>query len=73
MRGRSNHAITVCRSRRGGTSAGRAERARTEAWSHEEYLVACLQREIPAPGGEGGIRAARVPGRKTRREDPDVG
>jgi hypothetical protein len=63
-------------SRRAGTSAGRAERARTEAWSHEEYLVACLQREIPAceaPGGEGRIRAARFPGRKTRREDPDVG
>ena len=27
-------------------SAGRlAERARAEAWSHEEFLVACLQRE----------------------------
>ena len=38
-----------------------AERARIEAWSHEEYLVACLQREIPAreaPGAEGRIRVA---------------
>ena len=27
-------------------SAGRlAERARAEAWSHEEYLAACLQRD----------------------------
>lgn len=25
-----------------------AERARTESWSHEEFLVACLQREVAA-------------------------
>ena len=25
-----------------------AERARTEAWSHEEFLAACLQREVAA-------------------------
>jgi DNA replication protein DnaC len=39
-----------------------AERARSEAWSHEEFLVACLQREVSAReshGGEGRIRAAR--------------
>jgi DNA replication protein DnaC len=33
-----------------------------ESWSHEEYLVACLQREVAAResrGGEGQIRAAR--------------
>jgi DNA replication protein DnaC len=30
-------------------SAGRlAERARAESWSHEEYLAACLQREVAA-------------------------
>ena len=30
-------------------SAGRlAERARTESWTHEEYLAACLQREVAA-------------------------
>ena len=48
-----------------------AERARTEAWSHEEYLVACLQREVSAReshGGEGRIRAARFPARKSLEE-----
>ena len=48
-----------------------AERARAEAWSHEEYLAACLQREVAARdahGGEGRIRAARFPGRKTLEE-----
>src|SRR6266498_3073800 len=41
-----------------------AERARSESWSHEEFLVACLQREVSAReshGGEGRIRAARFP------------
>jgi DNA replication protein DnaC len=48
-----------------------AERARTENWSHEEYLVACLQREVSAReshGGEGRIRAARFPARKSLEE-----
>jgi DNA replication protein DnaC len=48
-----------------------AERARAEAWSHEEYLAACLQREVAARdahGGESRIRAARFPGRKTLEE-----
>jgi DNA replication protein DnaC len=48
-----------------------AERARTEAWSHEEFLVACLQREVAAReshGGEGRIRAARFPARKSLEE-----
>jgi DNA replication protein DnaC len=53
-------------------SAGRlAERARAEAWSHEEFLVACLQREVAAReahGGEGRIRAARFPARKALEE-----
>jgi DNA replication protein DnaC len=45
-----------------------AERARTESWSHEEFLAACLQREVAAReahGGEGRIRAARFPARKS--------
>jgi DNA replication protein DnaC len=45
-----------------------AERARTESWTHEEFLVACLQREVAAReshGGEGRIRAARFPARKS--------
>jgi hypothetical protein len=45
------------------TSVARlAERARTEGWSHEEFLAACLQREVAAGqahGGEGRIRHAR--------------
>jgi DNA replication protein DnaC len=53
-------------------AAGRlGERARTEAWTHEEFLVACLQREVAARethGGEGRIRAARFPGRKSLEE-----
>ena len=45
-----------------------AERARTESWTHEEFLAACLEREVAARqdhGGEGRIRAARFPARKT--------
>jgi len=57
-------------------SAGRlADRARAESWSHEEFLVACLQREVSAReahGGEGRIRAARLPARKSL-EDFDFG
>src|SRR4051794_33462967 len=45
-----------------------ADRARAESWTHEEYLAACLQREVSAReshGGEGRIRAARFPARKS--------
>jgi DNA replication protein DnaC len=53
-------------------SVGRlAERARAESWTHEEFLVACLQREVAAReshGGEGRIRAARFPARKSLEE-----
>jgi DNA replication protein DnaC len=48
-----------------------AERARAENWSHEEFLTACLQREVAAReahGGEGRIRAARFPARKSLEE-----
>jgi len=48
-------------------SVGRlAERARAESWTHEEFLIACLQREVSARdshGGEGRVRAARFPAR----------
>jgi DNA replication protein DnaC len=53
------------------SAARLAERARTESWSHEEFLVACLQREVAARdahGGEGRIRAARFPARKSIEE-----
>ena len=48
-----------------------ADRARAESWTHEEFLVACLQREVSAReshGGEGRIRAARFPARKSLEE-----
>lgn len=44
------------------------ERARADGWSHEEFLAACLEREVAARqsnGGEIRIRAARFPARKT--------
>ncbi len=44
------------------------ERARAEGWSHEEFLAACLEREVASRqdhGGENRIRAARFPGRKS--------
>ncbi|MEU7769530.1 IS21-like element helper ATPase IstB [Nocardia sp. NPDC049190] len=47
------------------------ERARAENWTHEEFLVACLQREVSAReshGGEGRIRSARFPHRKSLEE-----
>jgi DNA replication protein DnaC len=53
------------------SAARLAERARAENWSHEEYLVACLQREVSAReshGGEERIRAARFPARKSLEE-----
>src|SRR3954468_16057384 len=48
-----------------------AQRARAENWSHEEFLVACLQREVAARESHGGdqrIRAARFTARKSLEE-----
>jgi DNA replication protein DnaC len=48
-----------------------AQQARAEPWTPEEFLVACLQREVSAreaQGGEGRIRAARFPSRKSLEE-----
>jgi DNA replication protein DnaC len=45
-----------------------AQRARPESWTHEEFPAACLQHEVAAReahGGEGRIRAARFPARKS--------
>src|SRR3954447_7377145 len=45
-----------------------AGRARAENWSHEEFLAACLEREVASRqdhGGENRIRAARFPARKS--------
>ena len=54
---------------RGRRPAGRTRPRRV--WTHEEFLVACLQREVSARdthGGEGRIRAARFPARKVLEE-----
>src|SRR5580658_9590092 len=48
-----------------------AERARGEGWTHEQFLAACLEREVAARqsnGGEIRIRSARFPARKTLEE-----
>ena len=48
-----------------------AERARTEEWSYERFAQALLSTEQSsreAHGGEGRIRAARFPARKTLEE-----
>ena len=45
-----------------------AERAREESWSHEEFLCACLEREVSSRqthGGQNRIKAARFPSYKT--------
>lgn len=45
-----------------------AERARAEGWTHEEFLAACLEREVASRqdhGGENRIKTARFPARKT--------
>jgi DNA replication protein DnaC len=54
-----------------GSVARLAERARAESWTHEEFLAACLQREVAAReshGGEGRIRQARFPAPKSLEE-----
>jgi DNA replication protein DnaC len=48
-----------------------ADRARSESWTYEEFLAACLQREVAAReshGGEGRVKAARFPARKSLEE-----
>src|SRR5204863_8526243 len=48
-----------------------AARAREEEWSHERYLEAVLSTEVASReshGGEGRIRSARFPARKTLEE-----
>ena len=45
-----------------------AERARTDGWTHQEYLAACLEAEAAtrsAHGAQNRIRAAGFPARKT--------
>lgn len=45
-----------------------ARRARDESWAHEEFLAACLEREVASRqthGGENRIKTARFPAHKT--------
>jgi DNA replication protein DnaC len=52
-----------------------AEKARAEGWSHEEFLAACLDREVAARqthGGEARVKGARFTAHKTL-EDFDFG
>jgi hypothetical protein len=53
-------------------AAGRlAERAQAEGWTHEEFLAACLQREVAAReahGGKGPHPRRRFPARKSPEE-----
>src|SRR6201985_3561681 len=48
-----------------------ADRAREESWSYEQFAEALLGTEVSArdlPGGEGRIKTARFPARKTLEE-----
>lgn len=45
-----------------------AERARSDNWTHEDFLAACLEREVSSRqshGGENRIKSARFPAYKT--------
>jgi DNA replication protein DnaC len=45
-----------------------ADRARSEGWSHEQFLAACLEREVTARAAHGGelrVKAAKFPARKS--------
>ena len=45
-----------------------AERARGEGWTHEQFLAACLEREVTARAAHGGelrVKAAKFPARKS--------
>jgi DNA replication protein DnaC len=62
----------LCRALKGPSlidaAARLAERVRADAWNNEEYLAACLEREVAtrqSHGGEARIKLARFPGRKT--------
>ena len=47
-----------------------ADRARAEGWSHEQFLAACLEREVTARSAHGGelrVKAAKFPAHHARR------
>jgi hypothetical protein len=62
----------LCREPKGASAAvvGRSprQRAHDESWSHEEFLAACLEREVASRhthGGEARVKGARFPQIKT--------
>jgi DNA replication protein DnaC len=64
--------LYLCRALKAPSLAGAierlGERARAENWTHEEFLAACLEREVAARqsnGGEIRVRAARFASKKT--------
>jgi DNA replication protein DnaC len=45
-----------------------ADRERAEGWTHEQFLAACLEREVTARSAHGGelrVKAAKFPARKS--------
>src|ERR1700761_5611559 len=67
--------LYLCRALKAPSLAGAierlGERARAESWTHEEFLAACLEREVAARqsnGGEIRVRGARFPSKKTLEE-----
>ena len=48
-----------------------AERARADGWSHEEYLAACLEREVAARQSHGGEARIDRAGPERARDDQD--
>jgi hypothetical protein len=44
-----------------------AERARADSWSHEEFLVACLQREVAARSPTAARDGSGPPGSRRER------
>jgi hypothetical protein len=50
-----------------GSVARLADRARAEGWTHEEFLAACLQREVAAREAHGGEVASATPGSRPAR------
>jgi DNA replication protein DnaC len=44
-----------------------AERARTDGWTHEEFMAACLEREVAARQANGGDCASGPPASPARK------
>jgi DNA replication protein DnaC len=71
MEARRERISPLCREPKGASAAvvdRLAKRAHDESWSHEEFLAACLEREVASRqthGGEARVKAAHFPQNKT--------